>query len=99
MNAKAVRALDLVQGLARRVTGGFFERLRQAAAHGGTRGVGENQMATWLTASESSVPLAEDTIMRMITFTRYDSTLCAQATKLGPCLYLAPVGPPSGGGP
>ena len=31
MNAKAVRALDLVQGLARRVTGGFFERLRQAA--------------------------------------------------------------------
>ena len=61
--------------------------------HGGTRGVGENQMATWLTASESSVPLAEDTIMRMITFTRYDSTLCAQATKLGPCLYLAPVGP------
>ena len=43
-------------------------------------------MATWLTAGESSVPSAEDTIMRMITFTRYDSTLCAQATKLGPCL-------------
>ena len=57
-------------------------------------------MATWLTAGESSVPSAEDhTIMRMITLTRYDSTLCAQATKLGPCLYLAPVGPPSGGGP
>ena len=51
-------------------------------------------MATWLTAGESSVPSAEDhTIMRMITLTRYDSTLCAQATKLGPCLYLAPVGP------
>ena len=44
-------------------------------------------MATWLTAGESSVPSAEDhTIMRMITLTRYDSTLCAQATKLGPCL-------------